>query len=301
MKVTSIIIIALGAIFLSSCKLQKEGLVVMTDESYKATLFANNNKIKFGSPDGILWHKGKLYLADEGGVALESWNRQEGLKTLIDARFGTESPEDLVIDAQDNIFFTDDDAGGLWEFTADGKPRLVAGKDKGLISTEGIALAPDGALLVGDGEQHEVFRVTRDGQVSVFLGKEFGITKPESMVFDDRGNLYIADNEDDVLYLLDTEKKLHRVIDRKDAFSPETIFYSKGSLYITDSHNNKLYVYTPNEELRTIAAFGGQLKNVQGVTVDDDGNIYLSVQSDLKRKVGAIIEISKENSEIARK
>ena len=156
----------------------------------------------------------------------------------------------------------------------------MAGKDKGLISTEGIALAPDGSLLVGDGEQHEVFRVTRDGQVSEFLGKEYGITKPESMVFDDRGNLYIADNEDDVLYLLDGEKKLHRVVDRKDSFSPETIFYAKGSLYITDSHNNKLYVYTPNEELKTIAAFGGQLKN---------------------RKVGAIIEISKENSEIAKK
>jgi len=121
------------------------------------------------------------------------------------------------------------------------------------------------------------------------------------MVFDDRGNLYIADNEDDVLYLLDGEKKLHRVVDRKDSFSPETIFYSKGSLYITDSHNNKLYVYTPNEELKTIAAFGGQLKNVQGVTLDDEGNIYLSVQTDLKRKVGAIIEISKENSEIAKK
>ncbi len=244
MRLISTAIIACALVFLTSCKLQKEGLVVMTDESYKATLFANNNKIKFGSPDGIVWHKGKLYFADEGGVALESWTKQEGLKTLIDSRFGTQSPEDLVIDSQDNIFFTDDDAGGLWEFTANGR-----------------------------------------------------ITKPESMVFDDRGNLYIADNEDDVLYLLDGEKKLHRVVDRKDSFSPETIFYSKGSLYITDSHNNKLYVYTPNEELKTIAAFSGQLKNVQGVTLDDEGNIYLSVQTDLKRKVGAIIEISKENSD----
>ncbi len=301
MKAISIVIVAVGLLFLTSCKLQKEGLVVMTDESYKATLFANNNKIKFGSPDGIVWRNGKLYLADEGGVALESWSKQDGLKTLIDSRFGTQSPEDLVIDSDGNIFFSDDDAGGLWEFTADGTPRLVAGKDKGLISTEGIALAPDGSILVGDGEQHEVFRVTRDGQVSEFLGKEYAITKPESMVFDDRGNLYIADNENNVLYLLDAAKKLHRVVDRKDSFSPETIFFSKGSLYITDSHNNKLYVYTPNEELQTIAAFGGQLKNVQGVTVDDEGNIYLSVQTDLKRKLGAIIEISKEKSEIAKR
>src|SRR5256714_2358212 len=300
MKKLNIAIILFACGFLTSCGVQKEGLVIMTDHSYKATMLATN-KAGFGSPDGIVWHKGKLYLADEGGVALESWSKAEGLKKLIDSSFGTQSPEDLVIDSQDNIFFTDDDAGGLWEFSAEGKPRLIAGKDKGLISTEGIALAPDGSLLVGDGEQHKVFRVTRDGNVSDFLGTEYGITKPESMVFDDRGNLYIADNEDNVLYLLDTNRKLHRIIDRNDAFSPETIYFAKGSLYITDSRNYKLYVYTPGEELKTIAAFGGQLKNVQGVTVDDQGNIFVSVQSDLKHKIGNVIEISKEETAIAQK
>lgn len=300
MKKFSVIIIVIACGFLTSCGIKKEGLVIMTDHSYKATLFATN-KIGFGSPDGLLWHKGKLYFADEGGVALESWNRNEGLKKLVDAGFGFQSPEDLVIDSQDNIFFTDDDAGGLWEMTADGTPKVIATKDQGLISTEGIALAPDGSLLVGDGEQHKVFRVTRDGKVSDFLGKDYGITKPESMVFDDHGNLYIADNEDNVLYLLDVNRKLHRIIDRNDSFSPETIYFAKGSLYITDSHNHKLYVYTPGEELKTIAAFGGQLQNVQGVTVDDQGNIFLSVQSDLKHKIGNVIEISREETQVAQK
>ena len=139
--------IAFGALFLlTSCKaLGKEGLVLMTDDSYKATVFATN-KIGFGSPDGILWNKGKLYLADEGGVALEVWSQNDGLKKLMDAQFGTESPEDLVIDAQGDVFFSDDDAGGVWEVDASGKPRLLAGKDKGLTSTEGIALAPDGSI-----------------------------------------------------------------------------------------------------------------------------------------------------------
>src|ERR1051325_1213006 len=298
MKKLSITFVASTLFFLTSCGVQKEGLVIMTDHSYKATMFATN-KSGIGSPDGLLWHKGRLYLADEGGVALESWTRNEGLKKLANAGVGFESPEDLVVDPQDNIFFTDDDAGGLWEYTSDGKLRLVAGKDKGLISTDGIALAPAGSLLVGDGEQHRVYRVTRDGNVTEFLGRDYGITKAESMVFDDRGNLYIADNEDNVLYLLDSERKLHRIIDRSDSFSPETIYFARGSLYITDSHNGKLYIYTPGEELKTVAAFGGQLKNVQGVTVDDQGNIFLSVQSDLKRKVGNIIEVSKEETQIA--
>lgn len=288
--------IALGALFLlTSCKvLGKDGLILMTDASYKATVFATN-KIGFGAPDGILWNKGKLYLADEGGVALETWNQNDGLKKLMDGQFGTKSPEDLVMDAQGNIFFSDDDAGGVWEVDATGKQRLLAGKDQGLFSTEGIAVAPDGSILVGDADAHEVFRVTKDGAVSVFLGREFEITKPESMAFDDKGNLYIADNEKNALYMLDTNHQLHVVIDRKDEFSPETIFYSKGALYITDSHASKLYQYTPNEELKTIAAFGGQLRNVQGVTVDERGDIYVSIQSDLKHNVGFIIKITKES------
>jgi sugar lactone lactonase YvrE len=300
MKRTSIAIIVCGLVFLTSCKLQKEGLVIMTDHSYKASVFATS-KAGFGSPDGLLWRNGKLYLANEGSDALEVWSKADGLKRLADAKLGILSPEDLVMDKDGNVFFTDDDAGGLWEVDAKGSTHLIAGKDKGLISTEGIAMTPDGSLLVGDGEQHEVFRVTRDGNVSEFLGKEYGITKPESMVFDEKGNLYIADNEDNILYLLDSSHKLHRIIDRKESFSPETIFFSKGSLYITDSHNSKLYVYTPNEELKTIAAFSGQLKNVQGVTVDDQGDIYLSVQSDLKHNVGNIIEISKENAQVAQR
>ena len=300
MKQLSIVIIICSLALLTSCGFKKEGLVIMTDASYKASVLATN-KSGFGAPDGLVWHKGKLYLADEGGVALEEWNKNDGLKKLAAAGFGFKSPEDLVIDSQDNIFFTDDDAGGLWEFTAEGKPRLVAGKDKGLISTEGIALAPDGSILVGDGEQHKIFRVTREGGVSEFLGSSSGITKPESMVFDDKGGLYIADNEDNVLYLLDTNHQLHRIVDRQETFSPETIFFARGALYITDSQHGKLYVYSPSDELRTIAAFTGQLKNVQGVTVSDQGDIYLSVQTDLKHNVGTIIEISKENPVLAQK
>ena len=119
MKRLSIAIIVCGLVFLTSCKLQKEGLVIMTDHSYKASVFAPS-KTGIGSPDGLLWHNGKLILADEGSDSLEVWSKADGLKRLADARLGFLSPEDLVIDADGNIFFTDDDAGGLWEVDTHG-------------------------------------------------------------------------------------------------------------------------------------------------------------------------------------
>src|SRR5438132_11861720 len=111
--------------FLTSCQIKKEGLVIMTDHSYKAIIFATN-KMGFGSPDGLIWHKGKLYIADEGGSALEVWSKADGLKTLMDSSFGISSPEKLAVDSAGNSFFTDDDVGGLWEVEAGGNRRLVA-------------------------------------------------------------------------------------------------------------------------------------------------------------------------------
>jgi len=298
MKQLSIIFVLIGLFFTASCGLQKEGLVLMTDQSYKASVFATN-KMGFGSPDGLIWHKGKLYIADEGGSALEVWSKADGLKTLMDSSFGISSPEKLVVDSEGNAFFTDDDVGGLWEVDAGGNRRLVAGRDKGLVYTKGIALAPDGSILVGDGEQHEVFRVTRDGAVSEFIGKEYGITRPEGLVYDDKGNLYIADEEDNVLYMLDPNRNLHRLIDRRDSFSPEALWYVNGLLYIADEHFGKVYVYTPNDGLKPIATFAGSFKQLQGITVDDQGDLYVAVQTDLKHKVGHIIKLSKESTEVA--
>ena len=72
-----------------------------------------------------------------------------------------------------------------------------------------------------------------------------------------------------------------------------------GLLYIADEHFGKVYVYTPNDELKPIAAFVGAFRQLQGITVDDRGDIFVAVQTDLKHKVGHIIKISKENPQIA--
>jgi sugar lactone lactonase YvrE len=282
----------LSCILLGGCGIDRKGLVLLTDKSYRATVIGTN-KDGFTVPDGLLWKEGKLYMADEGGGAFRVWSDANDVKTLADASLGFRSPEDLVMDAAGNIYFTDDDAGGVWVINNQGKPFLLAGKDKGLTSTEGIALSPNGYILVGDGEKHQVFKVNNRGEVSTFLGTDYGIKKPESMVYDEKGNLYIADNEDDILYLLTPDMKLHRPIENQKDFSPETIWYSGGALYITDSRNGKLFRYTAEEGLETIAVFGGKLAAVSGITTDDQGSIYLSIQTNLKKNLGYILRLDK--------
>jgi sugar lactone lactonase YvrE len=287
----------LSSVLLGGCGLDQKGMVLFTDKSYRAAV-VGTNKDGFTVPDGLLWKQGKLYISDEGGGALRVWTNAGEVKTFCDSSLGILSPEDLVMDAEGNIFFTDDDAGGVWEVDNQGKSFLLAGKDKGLISTEGIALSPSGRILVGDSESHQVFSVGLSGNVSVFLGAEYGIKKPESMVYDEKGNLYIADNEDNVLYLLTPDMKLHRPLENQEGFSPETLWYSKGELYITDSANGKLFRYTPEEGLTTIAVFGGKLAAVSGITTDDNGSIYVSIQTNLKQKLGYVLRLDKEKANV---
>jgi sugar lactone lactonase YvrE len=275
----------------SGCNSQ-HGMVMMIDESYEPAIeVASDSGI--ASPDGLLFRDGQLLMADEGGSAVRVWSQSAAsLKTLCDREDGISSPEDLVVDGDGNIFFTDDDVGGVWHIDPDGVCRLLAGKDDGLVETEAIALTSTGDILVGDGATHLVFRVTPQGEVAVFLGPEFGINKPESFAFDESGKLFIADNRDDVLYEWSSSAGLQPLISNQPGFSPESIWYQQGVLYITNSNSGKIYQYSRTTGLKTIAVLAG-FGPIQGITTDEQGNIYVSVQSDLKRGVGYIVRLKK--------
>jgi len=275
------------------CSAPRNGMVMVLDGTYRPTIELSNDT-GISAPDGLLWNQGQLLICDEGGSACRVWDRPDSIKTLCDAKLGIKSPEDLALDDQGNIFFTDDDAGGLWKISPTGQTRLLAGPDEGLGSTEGIALTPDGDVLVGEGLTHQIYRVTSEGHVSVFLGPEHQINKPESMAFDERGNLYIADNRENVLYLFSHEGKLQTLIDNRENFSPESIWYANGVLYLTDSVAGKVQQFTPAQGLQTIAVFVGRLRNVHGITTDEDGSIYVSVQTDLKTRIGYIILLERQ-------
>jgi sugar lactone lactonase YvrE len=284
--------LALAAVLvLAGCApLDQEAMVLTVEPGWAAELVASE-KDGFGSPDGLLWADGTLYVADEGGSALRAWRPGTRPATLADSAAGLASPEDLVRDRAGNIYFTDDTRGGLWRTDRLGRTAAVIGPRRGLPSTEGLGLSPAGDLIVGDAPGHRVLKVTADGRASVLIGPEKRIAKPESFAFDDEGNLYIADNRDRILYLLTTDGRLHRAIADRSGFSPESLRFAGGALFITDSDNGKLFRYTPEDGLNVVALFGGTFANVQGIAADESGNLYLSVQSDLKGRKGYILKL----------
>lgn len=269
-----------------------DAYMFVLDDDYRAEMIGGNDA-GLTAPDGLQWHEGGLLMADEGGSAIRYWRPGERARTLAGAAQGLRSPEDLARDPSGNIYFSDDDTGGVRRIDPQGRVSWVVPPERALPSTEALLLTPSGMILVGDQRRHSVIAVAPDGTAATFLGPEAGIGKPESMAFDDRGNLYIADNEADVLYMVTRDGRLHRPIAGREGFSPESLLFAGGALYITDSRNGTLHRYTPEDGLAAIAVFTGDLANVQGITADPAGNLYVSVQASLGEGRGYILRLSR--------
>jgi DNA-binding beta-propeller fold protein YncE len=280
-------LLPLAALALAACdRLDQKGMLLVLDPAYTAeTLLSNGDGIV--SPDGLRWENGNLYIADEGGSAVRVLT-PSGLKTLATAKDGLRSPEDLARGSDGALYWTDDDAGGLWRLGSDGKATRRVPAQGPLASTEGLAAAPSAKILIGG--TGRILMLAPDESLTPL---PLPIAKPESMAFDAVGNLYIADNEADILYLLTRDGRLHRTLAGREGFSPETLHFAGGALLITDSRNGKLHRYTPEDGISTLAVFAGDLGNVQGVTSDPAGNIYLSLQTDLKAHKGLVVRLRK--------
>ena len=291
MRVARTALLLAAALATAGCeRLDRRAMLLVLDPAYKAeTLLTRGDGI--ASPDGLRWEDGALYIADEGGSAVRMLGRDGKVVTLASAGDGLRSPEDLARGADGLLYWTDDDAGGLWQLGRDGRasPRLAP--EGSLASSEGLAAASSGAILVGGGEAGRIVTLGPDGSRREL---PLRIAKPESMAFDGAGNLYIADNRADILYLLTPDGRLHRPISRREGFSPETIHFDGSALLITDSRHGKLHRYSPEHGLSTVAVLAGELANVQGVTSDGKGNIYLSVQTDLKARRGTVIRLARQ-------
>ena len=114
MTSTRSLLLASCVLVLAGCGVDDNGMILVVDHSYVPAVTVTTSD-GITTPDGILWWHGKLIMADEGGCALRVWNHGHDVVTLCDRSLGILEPEDLVVDTEGNLFFTDDTAGGLWE------------------------------------------------------------------------------------------------------------------------------------------------------------------------------------------
>lgn len=233
------------------------------------------------------------------------------------------SPYDLTIGPQGEIYFTEEHAHRVRVLEPDGFIRNLAGDiQEGFIDgfagsarfnhPEGIALHPEGFLVVADTFNHAIRKVTLQGEVTTIAGKgkrgyrdgagqEALFNQPCGVATDRQGNLYVADTfnrrirkifpdgtvitlaGDGRPGLLDgpaLEARFHTpsgvIVDPKD-----------GSLYIADMGNNSIRKLTPDGLVITIAGakhYGhvdgkgpeARFSIPYGVDLDAQGNLWIA-------------------------
>ena len=266
-----------------------QGSAVLIDEIYELEVV--EVPIEFGAVDGLCSSATQLYLADEGSRAVRVLEPTGVCRTLATVDDGIHSPENIVRAADGNLYFTDDEVGGLWRLSVDGgKPENLAPE---LRSTEGLAVTTGGELVVGDAVGRRLIAYKLETQATRVIDIP-GLRKPESIAATPDGRLYVADDEGNAVFCIEANGVIHKVLGRRDGLKePDAIAFHDGTLYVIDASSSRLLRFHEAGGLRCIAQFAGKLKNIQGIAVAETGDIYLSVQVDLQENKGLLLRLSR--------
>lgn len=265
------------------------GGAVVVDSGYRLELLPLDRDV--GAADGLYWHRGWLYVASEGTSSVYRLDSTGTVETLATGEQGFSSPEDLVVDDDGVVYFTDDDVGGLWRIAPGSQALQIDRSSPPLMSTEAIARLGSGDLLVGEGTTGQIVVFDSNGRQRSRFSVP-GIHKPESIAVGDDGSLYIADDQGGCIVRQTASGKTEDLFTRRDGLQePETIVLANRTLYVVDNKAGRLLRSRSGGPLEPIAQFGGELKNIQGIALDDGGVIYLSVQSDLRFNHGHLLRL----------
>lgn len=159
--------------------------------------------VREGGSNGLAFDpQGRIVFCDHKKRLIARREKDGRISVLADRYQGKRfsQPNDLVMDANGTIYFTDPDffrnAGVVYRLSADGALSRVATDIK---TPNGIALR-DGAavLLVGATREKRVYEIRLDPD-GAFAGKRMfvdlaqeGLIGPDGMCLDRQGNLYVA-------------------------------------------------------------------------------------------------------------
>lgn len=220
-------------------------------------------------------------------------------------------PFGVAIARDQTIYVSDGDTGHIWQIALDGQIKPVA---ENLDVPSGIALAPDGTLVVAETGAHTIRRVDlKTGQHQIIAGIKgrSGLNDGEGARAQFNGPIGVAVAADGTIYVADTYNDRIRAIDAganvrtvagggvpamDDAENGQDAFFDTpcgiaiaqdGALLIADTGNNRLRRVAPGGAVTTIAGTGdrriqdGQplaasFDEPTSVAQGQDGTIYVA-------------------------
>ncbi|MDQ3946396.1 MAG: NHL repeat-containing protein [Actinomycetota bacterium] len=234
-------------------------------------------------------------------------------------------PHGIAVDAAGNVYVADspnhrirriDPAGviitvagtGTAGFSGDGGPATAAQLNR----PRNLIVAPDGALIIADTDNHRIRRVDRAGTITTIAGSgaseasgdggpatAAGFADPRDVALDAAGNLYVADTMAHRIRRIDASGTMTTVAGTgAPGFSgdngpgtaallnePRGVAVDPaGDLFIADSSNNRVRWMDRAGTIRTLFGTGRRtdtpdgmgLADPRGVNTDHHGRVYVA-------------------------
>jgi DNA-binding beta-propeller fold protein YncE len=233
-----------------------------------------------------------------GEVNFKPTEEQGGLKGLLHWLAGmilgesqpvqVQRPQSGAVDVDGRIYVTDAANSAVFVFDTVAGELLVWDKAEGLVnfvSPVGVAVGPDGELLVADSQLGIVARLDASGHARRGIGR--GVLKrPTGLAYDPVGKrIFVSDTGTHDIKVFDSQGRLMKTIGRRGEGEGEFNFpthlaFARGELYVTDTMNSRIQVLSEDGAV-TRLRFGsrglnvGDLVRPKGVAVDAEGNIYV--------------------------
>jgi len=241
-----------------------------------------------------------LIVADANGNIIERWNQWDAM---------LRRPHSVFIspyDAQKNVWLVDDYRHAIFKFTNDGKtllqtigtPNEHASDDKHFYRPTFMAFQNDGSFYVADGYQNtRVVKFDKDGKYLMAWGERGAAggneTRPNYMnnvhgVSVDRQTrqVFVNDRGNDRIQVFDENGKFVRMwkFGGPDPVNMHFVHIDADrKVWVFDNAVQKLAQFDLNGHLiyswGSVGNFPGALWGVHGISVDQDGNLYLAAVS----------------------
>eukprot|EP00731_Ephydatia_muelleri_P022275 Em0014g866a len=190
-------------------------------------------------------------------------------------------PWGVAVDEEDCVYVSEEGAHCLSKFDAEG--RYVKSSSEGTVPLDG----PRGVRVVGD----KVLVCDGNNRCVKVLSRELELVRtlvemdkmPSDLAVSPNGLLYVTRLDSRTVEVFAITTGEHRYsVEHSDLEQPSGLYFDpyQGLLYVADFSNCGVFAFKPNGEFvsrfcRNVAAGAGEVVQLWGVALDEDGFVYL--------------------------
>ena len=184
------------------------------------------------------------------------------------------SPGGLTLDADGNVYITNQGMYGRVVKLAPGSNTPTVLPFSGLYEPQGVAVDRDGSVYVTDFNNRVVKLVA--GSNSQTELPITGLNYPEGIAVDKAGNVYVADRGNNRVVKLEAGSNNQSDLPLSGLHNPDDVAVDDaGNVYVTDTDNNRVVKLAAGSNEQSDLPFTG-LSSPWGIALDRSGNVYVT-------------------------